>query len=230
MKRFLTAHVAAITLSLILVAGLQASPLPPDQISWSYNWTPGAPALFSDGGDDAGVTFTNEPTKVAVGSSTIVATNLRVFSSATAATGLDSITGSNGNYSLSLTLTADDGTGPKTATLTFTGALYGTFSAENSYLPDEKFTDPNPGSHFIDAGPKVAELGNYKFTVQLTNYTPPGPPDQSNAGSIAAFVSVENVTPVGTVPEPSALVLGGMGLTFLGGAALRRFRKVRAAA
>jgi hypothetical protein len=218
-KRFLTAFVAAIALLLITGVGLRASPLPPDQISWSYNWTPGAPAVFSDKGTGAGVTFTNEPTKVAVGSSDIVATNLRVFSSATA-TAPDMITGSNGNYKLTLQLSVNDNGTPFTQTLTFTGKLFTTapkgFSSQNA----------NVQNMFLVAGPQVADLGTIRFTVQLMAYTPPGPPDQSNAGSISAHVTVENITPT-QVPEPSAIVLGGMGLTFFGGAAWRRLRKAR---
>jgi len=122
-KRFLTAHVAAIALLLILGKGAQASPLPPDQIAWNYNWSPGAPAVLSDGGSTAGVTFTNEPTKVAVGTSDIVATNLRVFSSSTAAAP-DLITGGNGNYTLRLQLSVNDGGTVFTETLTFAGKLF----------------------------------------------------------------------------------------------------------
>ena len=198
-----------------------ASPLPPDQIAWNYNWSPGAPAVYSDGGASAGVSFTDEPTKVAVGSSDVVATNLRVSSSATAQAP-DFITGSNGNYSLKLQLSVNDGGKVFAETLTFTGRLFTAghngFSAENANVANE----------FLDDGPKVADLGpTIRFTVTLTAYTPPGPPDQSNAGSIAANVVVENVR-LPVVPEPSALAL-----SWLGGAALlagaRRRGKARRA-
>jgi len=210
-KRFLTAPAAALALLLTLAAGLQASPIPPDKIAWTYNWQPGAPALTADGNPSAGVTFTNEPPKVAVGSSDIVATNLRVFSAATAAEP-DKITGSNGDYKLSLTLKANDG--GQTATLNFLGNLKGAFSAENANLKN-KFTATTT---------QIVDLGSFRFTVALMAYTPPGPPDQANAGSISAYVQVENIQP-NNIPEPSALVLSGMGLTFLGGACVRRLRE-----
>ena len=61
------------------------------------------------------------------------------------------------------------------------------------------------------------------FTVSLIAYTPPGPPDQSNAGSISAHVSV-TTTQTADLPEPSTMLLSGLGLTFLGGAAWRKRR------
>jgi hypothetical protein len=167
----------------------------------------------ADGNPNGNVTFTNEPTKNAVGSSDIVATNLRVISSATASAP-DTITGSNGNYTLSLQLSVDNL--PTPAPLVFSGKLGGSFSAENA----------NVTNSFTDLGPKVVDIGTYRFTVSLTSYTPPGPQDQANAGSISAHVTVENIVP-NSIPEPSTIVLSGMGLTFLGGAALRRFRKAR---
>jgi len=209
MKRFLSAHVAALALLLMAGAGARAS-VPPDSIAWTYNFNPAVPAVLADGNPGAGVTFTNEPTKTAVGSSDIVATNLRVFSTATAGTP-DTLAGST-NYALTLVLTVNDG-GPHTASLTFTGKLGGAFSAESA----------NVTNTFLDAGPKTVSLGSYDFTVSLIAYTPPGPPDQSNAGSMSAHVSV-TTTQTADLPEPSTMLLSGLGLTFLGGAAWRKRR------
>jgi hypothetical protein len=216
-KRFLTAPAAAVAVLLLIGTSVHASQLPPQKISWTYNWSPAAPALKADGsGGAAGITFTNEPTRAATGSSDIVATNLRVFSAATADSP-DKISGSNGNYTLSLTLTANvDGT-PETRTLTFHGTLAGTFSSESANVTNQ-FTGTT--SQAVTFG----KDSTVRFTVQMIAYTPPGPPQQANAGSLAAHVTIENVQP-NNVPEPSALVLSGMGLTFLGGAAVRRYRK-----
>jgi len=117
-KRFLTAPVAALAV-LLLGTFAHASNLPPNQIAWSYNWAPSAPAVLATGNPSAGVTFTNEPDKVAVGSSDVVASNLRVFSAATAA--LPDVITSTGNYTLSLKLSANDGGNVFTQTLTFSG-------------------------------------------------------------------------------------------------------------
>jgi hypothetical protein len=213
MKRFLTAHLTALALVLLAGAAAQAGPIPPDQIQWTYNFSPGAPAVYSDGGTSAGVTFTNEPTKAATGSSDVVATNLRVFSTALA-TSPDSITGANGNYKLTLQLSTTDGSGTHTGTVSFGGTLSGNFSSQNA----------NVANTFMANSVKTLVLGNVTFSVQLIAYTPPGPPDQANAGSISAHVTVGgNIPPPpqGT-PEPSTILLSTLGLTFLGGAAWRK--------
>jgi hypothetical protein len=186
-----------------------ASPLPPDQIQWTYNFSPGAPAVLADGNPSAGVTFTNEPTKSAIGNSDIVASNLRVFSSATA--DAPDVLAGNGAYSLALTLTTTDASGTHTGTLTFTGRLAGSLSAESA----------NVSNQFGPNTTQTLTLGSVKFDVQLRTYTPPGPPTAINAGSISAHVTVSDAT-VPQMPEPSSMLLAGLGLTILGGRAWRK--------
>jgi len=218
MKRFLTAHLSALALLLTAGMGAQAAPIPPDQIQWNYNFAPTDPAVYAHNNASAGVTFTNEPTKSATGSSDVVVTNLRVFSAALASSP-DKLVGNEGAYTVSLTLSATDTNGLHTGTLTFTGKLTGTFSSQSA----------NVANAFDSTAAKTLALGVYSFTVKLISYTPPGPPDQSNAGSISAHVTVSNPQ-VTQVPEPASLMLSGLGLTFLGGAAWRKRRRVRVAA
>ena len=216
MKRFFTAHMAALAVVLLAGAAAQANPIPPSQIQWTYNFSPGAPAVLADGNPGAGVTFTNEPTKAATGSSDVVATNLRVFSSAQA--GSPDVLVHNGAYTLTLTLSTTDGTGTHTGTLTFTGQLAGSFSSQNS----------NVSNMFGPNTTQTLHLGSVNFTVQLVAYTPPGPPDQANAGSISAHVTVGSR--VVDTPEPSTILLSTLGLSFLGGAAWRKRRRTAAKA
>lgn len=210
MKHFLP----ALALMLAAGTGVQASMIPPDSIQWTYNWAPGAPAVLADGNPAAGVTFTNEPTKTAVGSSDIVATNLRIFSTATAAA--PEVLSANGAYSLTLTLTMTEDATTYQQVLNFSGKLSGTLSAENA----------NVANVFNSPTSTTVSLGSYNFTVALIAYTPPGPPDQSNAGSISAHVTVTSLTPA-QVPEPGTMLLSAFGLTFLGGAAWRKRRQAR---
>ena len=218
MKQFLTATAAALALLLMTGMGVHANPLPA-ALSWTYNFTPGASSLAADGATGGNVSFTNEITNTAVGNSTIVGTNLRVASTTTAGSP-DTITGSNGGYSLTLALAATDDTGLHTASLVFHGTLSGTFSHDSSNLANVFGSDAL----------QTASLGAYTFTVALNSFTPPGPPGQANAGSISAFVSITpgaHVTETG--PEPGTMVMAGLGLSFFGGAAWRKRRKARVA-
>jgi len=213
-KHVFSAHVAVLAIALFIGSAAQAGPIPPDNVAWTYNFSPGSPAVTADGNMSAGVTFTNEPTKTAVGSSDIVASNLRVFSAATAAAP-DTLSAS-GNYSLKLVLsTLGLNNNPVVATMTFNGKLTGPFSSENA----------NIGNVFGPNWKQHADLGGYRFTVSLQSYTPPGPPDQTNAGSIAAHVTISNIKPA-ELPEPSTMLMTGLGLSFLGGVAWRKRRQV----
>jgi len=239
MKRLFTASISAAALLLAIGTTARAAPLPPGSVAWTYNWAPGAPSVPGYNVKDDGtsvqtgnVQFSNEETRTAVGSSDIVATNLRLASGATASQP-DLVTkgdilkafpkavgvpNADGSYSLSLQLgTNVDGT-PYNATLKFNGKLGGTFSAESA----------NVTNMFGGNGKQSVNLGAYKFSVSLVAYTPPGPPDQKNAGSISAHVEITAIHPAG-VPEPSTMLLCGLGASVLGGAAWRRQRKHRLA-
>jgi hypothetical protein len=213
MKRLLTAT----ALLIAYATNANASPIPPDSVSWNYDWKPGTPAVTADGNPSAGVTFTDQATKAATGSSDIVATNLRVFSTATA--GAPDALVSNGAYSLTLKLSTNpDGSGPYSGSLTFTGKLGGTFSGESA----------NVTNAYDNLGTQSINLGGYTFTVTLYPFTPPGPPGQTNAGSISAHVEVSSIRP-SELPEPGTLLLSAFGATFFGGAAWRKRRKARMA-
>jgi hypothetical protein len=216
MKRYLIAHVTAATLMLFATGSARAGLVPPSQVQWSYNFSPSASAVYADTNPSAGVSFTNEPTKSAVGDSDVVVTNLRVFSTANPNT--PDVLSKNGAYSVTLTLGTSANGNPQSTTLTFTGKLTGSFSSESA----------NVGNLFGPHSSQSVTFGAYMFTVALIAYTPPGPPDQVNSGSISAHVSISAIHTAST-PEPSSMLLTGLGLTFLGGAAWRKRRLARVA-
>jgi hypothetical protein len=194
------------TLAWVLLAGAARA----DLVPWAYNWTPNSAAVLSDNGQSK-ITLTNEPTGSAVGTSDIVATNLKVVSSADPNTP-DTFTAKA--YSLNLALT--DTNSHTTGTLTFSGVFNGTVSAESSHITTA-FNAPTT---------KSIVLGGNTYTVTFGPFTPPGPPSASNAGSISAtaLVSVTNGSGGGTnnSPEPATLTLAGLGLACAG---LARWRK-----
>jgi hypothetical protein len=205
--------------TLLLFAGTSVradqSSAPP--IAWTYNWTPSVNSLSADSPGTGGVSFTNEPTKNAINNSDIVVTNLKDFSTATAANP-DKLS-TNGAYAFTLVLT-DSASGEK-ATLTFTGKLGGTFSANNSNITNA----------FTGQSSQTTTLGNYNYTVTMVAYTPPGPPSASNSGSISAHVDVTLSNTGGTsTPEPSTMVLSFLGLSFAGAAGWWKRRRAAEAA
>jgi hypothetical protein len=202
------------TLACLLGAGTAARA---DLISWSYNWTPSSPAIFADSPGTGKITLTNEPLASAVGTSDIVATNLKVFSTANPATP-DTFT--NAAYSLTLLLT--DTASKQSGSLTFKGEFNGTISALNSDLTNT----------FTNATTQSITLGKTLFTVTMGQFTPPAPPGAQNSGSISAVALVKvssggGTTGGSTTPEPSTAVMAGLGLSFLGLVSWRRWRRER---
>jgi hypothetical protein len=186
-------------------------------VSWSYNWTPSALALPADVPGSGGLSLTNEPTKNADGTSDVVVTNIRGFSSASRSTP-DKFT--HAGYTFTLLLT-DLASGQSTH-MAFTGFFSGTMSA----------TSANIANTFDVLATATATLGGHVYTVTMGNYSPPGPPTASNAGSISAHVGVDEVPnpppppppPPGNAPEPSTLLLSCLGLSGLGMAGWRKWR------
>jgi hypothetical protein len=248
MRRLFVSAAALLTLLFLTGTRASAGPMDPTTVQWSYNFTPGtfvAPgtpgatqvspgiwvnqvsAIAADAPGTGGISFTNEPQKDVTGNSDVVATNLKVFSSADP-TSPDHLS-TNGAYSFALVL--KDKASGQVAQLTFTGKLSGTFSAGNANVTNQF----SGGTVMVNGVPMTGQsvtLGQWTYTVTFpsNNFSPPGPPLASNAGSISAHVSI---TPagvhVGSLPEPSTLVLSGLGLALTGIAGWRKRRQALAA-
>jgi hypothetical protein len=199
--------------AVLAATAFAVSPAKADFVPWTYNWGRSPVAVQADGAGTGGLSLTDETTLHADGSSDIVATNIRSFSSALRSAP-DHFT--NKAYSLSFFL-KDDLSG-KSATLTFGGVFNGTLSSVSA----------NITTIFKGLVTQTVKLGDHTYTVTLSAYAPPGPPTASNAGSITAHVSVDEFTHGGGghgAPEPSTLLLAGTGLSFLGAASWRKMKR-----
>jgi PEP-CTERM motif len=199
-----------LTLAGLLFAGATARA---DLIPWTYNWTPSAPAIFANSPGTGKITMTNEPLGAAVGTSDIVATNLKVFSSADPA---KPDTFSNAKYTLTLTLTDTDS--KASGTLAFTGEFNGTISSMNS----------NVTNTFTSAVTQSIVLGKNLYKVTIGQFTPPAPPGATNSGSISATTMPKALVTVTKNPEPSTVLMAGLGLSFVGLVSWRKRRRVQA--
>ncbi len=201
-------------LALTLMFGTQVRA---DFISWTYDWHRNPLAVAADPGGTGGISLTNEPTNHAVGTSDVVATNLRTFSDATPS---HPDTFTNKLYSLILTLT--DNASKQTGKLIFTGELNGTVTANSADITNT----------WLSQTTQTLTLGHSTFTVSMNPFSPPGPPSATNAGGVSTHVVVAPSSGGGGggpphAPEPSTLALSGLGLSFLGLASWRKWRKAR---
>jgi len=229
MKRFLAAWATALTLLLCASTGARADSSDPGSVAWSYNWSPGTPQVSSDSSSNGSIVFSNDPPKRDVqGPSKIVATSLNTHL-ATLSSDNYTFTGNQGAYTLNLALSLQPGglgdvpAHDITKNLTFTGTLSDHFSIGNS----------NIGNAFGPNSTQSVQIGAYNFTVSLIEYASPGLPSVGDTpspkpGTITAYVDIAKVS-VAQVPEPSTMLLSGLGLTFLGGMSWRKRRQGRPA-
>jgi hypothetical protein len=203
-------HLFGTALAFLLFAGGQARA---DLVDWSYNWGRSPIAVAADSPGTGGITLTDEATHNAKGPSDIVATNIRSFSSAPSGSP-DHFT--NAAYSLVLNLT--DTASGKSATLNFGGLFSGTVSTSSA----------NVTNKFTGLTSQTVTLGSNSYTVSIGPFAPPGPPTASNAGTISAHVNVQpGIIHTTSGPEPSGLVLAGLGASFVGFVSWRKRQRVR---
>jgi hypothetical protein len=216
MKRSLSLFAAAFALALTATAQSQADPS-----SFTYDWT-ATPIAISAG--TGGVTLTNEAAVTTTHETDTAASNITVFSAApsTAPDVIPTPAGGS-NYSLAVMITDSNGTGH--GTVSFTGLLLGQLTHDSSNLTNSivSATD-DTGTH---AGQNfgVVTVDGTQYTVSYNGFAAPGPEAQHNVGSISFHITPSVAIGGGTAPEPSSMVLGCLGLTFLGGVVFRARRR-----
>jgi hypothetical protein len=204
---------AACAGALLAVASVFAAPARADLVGWSYSWSPASPSVAATTGSGS-LSLSSEGTLAALGNSDVVATNVKSVSSALASS---PDTFANAGYTLSMTLT--DTASSQSTTLDFTGLLNGTVSSGSAHVTNA----------FTGLTTQTVTLGGNQYTVTLNSYLPPGPPSANNVGAFGASVTVvpgdDSVGEPNGVPEPSSLLLAGLGCSSLLALRFRRRRK-----
>lgn len=193
--------------ALAVLAGAWAAPARADQILWSYSVTPDSAAVKSTSGLSA-VRVIGEPLGSASGNSDVVLASLSTISKSAAADSMGTA-----SYSFGLKLT-DEASG-MSGVLTFGGNFGGTVSSSSAHVTNA----------FTGLTTQSITLGANQYTVTLGTYLPPGAPGATLQGGIGASVSVQSSDSVGqpaSAPEPTSLVLAGLGCSAL---LFRRLRR-----
>jgi hypothetical protein len=227
---------SAPVLALMMLAGS-------GRADYFYNFSPiDFPTVYSDH-SGMGINITNQPQVGPIATSqdtNVVAATLSTFINP-GVTGTDTFT--TGQHS-TIALTIVDGL--ENGTVEFGVKFSGSLAADNSRIQVE-FDGPSS---------KTVTVNGQQYTVSLDNIVPPGVPGAipgSIGGHILAGIDVgepppddenpppddENPPPdddnpppddggnPNPAPEPSSLVLAGLGLSLIGARAWRRFRQVR---
>lgn len=186
-------------------------------IPWSYEWNahpividadPLGPHSTPTGGitlTPGAITITDGTPGVALGNANIVAVQLTAFTFAPSPNGKPYLF-TNSPYSLDVTLTDVDSR--KSGDVRFAGVFNGSLT-DSSVDVQTRFTSPTR---------RCLVLGHNLYSVSLTSYSPPGSPLGGGEGEISAAVNVQPAT----TPEPSSLLLAGMGLLAVVVSRLRR--------
>ena len=255
MKRSLALFAPALALALAVAGRSQAGPIPTSGPSVTVVWSNSPTDISASQG--GGVFFLPESQHPIINQETQIAAASVILSTAASPTNPDVIAApaSGTNYAVSVDLTHQykDSHGvmqTADATITFnsliTGSMNGSFTdahgntvagaAElNNTIHDIFY---NGVDHLVTAGTAnpfaTVTLGDATVKVQYLSFAPVLP-NEHNPGAISfditpAWGSGGVIGGGGSAPEPSSIILGCLGLSCIGGVALRARRRAAAGA
>ena len=192
---------AAVRWLAVVVSLISGSLARADYIA-QFNFEPDKTTLFATNNPSLGyITLSDQSPSKIEGTSTLIATNISTWASNT--TNVKTNPAIFNNAAFNLTLTITDFGSNKTGTMSFSGRFDGKLS-QGSALIYETPTSPTTLTQTI---------GSHIYTVTIGPYVPPGNPTSGTVGSLGALATIK----VSSVPEPSAVVLAGLGVFLVGG-------------
>jgi len=218
MKRSLSLFATTVALAFAATPQSQADPF-----QYSYNWTASPVGVTAGTG---GVTLTDENPVTTTVETDTAATNITVFSAASSSSP-DVIPTPAGGSNYTLAVTISDGiVGDAPGTISFSGLLQGQLTHDSSTLTNiiTGVTDENGTRSGQTFG--VTTVGDQKYVASYDGFAAPGPEAQHNQGAISFHIGIPpHIVGSPTAPEPSSMMLGCLGLTFLGGVVYRARRR-----
>jgi len=202
---------ARIGTAVLVLLAAAASQIRADYLNWTYTSNPNVPGIAVDAtspnGGGALVSLTNFNTPQA-GAATIPVVAYVTSTNSTTPIVFGPTSDVPTTYNLALTIT-DKSTGDS-GTLNFTGSLTGPLTATSSGVV----------ASFTPVGSDSLTLDGHTYTVTIPEQTLAAP--TSPQADITANVSVSNGTTGGNLPppistpEPTSLLLGGLGFSCFG--------------
>jgi len=224
MKRFFVSPWLAATAALLLAGAAHAAPP-----TWSYNWTPSATTIHTDDSPSTSYLKLTDQTvnnTAQTFSTDITATNISVVSDAPAGFPDEFITKGNVSFNLKIF------DGVSMGSFTFNG----TFNTQDPLNPSTvAIGDANAKFTNQSVAPQTLQIGQHEYTVAFNSYTPPPPQGTKDSlgnpvsGAISYHVTVRDLN-IQKAPEPSSMILAGLGASFMGLGAWRKRRQKLAAA